>query len=73
MVILFDKTKIQDNLAWSKHTGDLIGFVDLASHVLVFILIRRVVNPFKFNLANFATKNTTTCQIFPFLETYYNL
>ena len=54
MVILFDEMKIQENLVWSKHTGDLIGFVDLgdvnlnyatlqetnaiASHVLVFLL-----------------------------------
>ena len=29
MVILFDEMKIQDNLAWSKHTDDLIGFVDI--------------------------------------------
>ena len=29
MVILFDEMKIQENLVWSKHTGDLIGFVDL--------------------------------------------
>ena len=29
MVILFDEMKIQENLMWSKHTGDLIGFVDL--------------------------------------------
>ena len=80
MVILFDEMKIQENLVWSKHTGDLIGFVDLgdvnlnyatlqetnaiASHVLVFLL-RSVVNPFKFNLANFATKNATASQIFP--------
>ena len=26
MVILFDEMKIQENLVWSKHTGDLIGF-----------------------------------------------
>ena len=61
-------------------TGDLIGFVDLgdvnlnyatvqethaiASHVLVFSL-QSVVNPFKFSLENFATKNATTSQIFP--------
>ena len=65
---------------WSKHTGDLIGFVDLgdmnlnyatiqetnatASHVLVFLL-RSVVNPFKFSLANFETKIATASQIFP--------
>ena len=80
MVILFDEMKIQENLVWSKHTGDLIGFVDLgdvnlnyatlqetnaiASHVLVFLL-RSVVNLFKFSLANFATRNATASQIFP--------
>ena len=79
MVILFDEMKTQENLVWSKHTGYLIGFVDLgdvnlnyatlqetngiASHVLVFLL-RSVVNPFKFGLANFATKNATASQIF---------
>ena len=81
MVILFDEMKIQENLVWSKHTGDLIGFVDLgnvnlnyatlqetsaiASHVLVFLLRSVVINPFKFSLANFATKNATASQIFP--------
>ena len=71
MVILFDEMKIQENLVWSQHTGDLIDFVDLgdvnfnyatlqetnaiASQVLVFLL-RSVVNPFKFSLANFAAK-----------------
>ena len=65
-----------------KYTGDLIGFVDLgdvnlnyatlqetnaiASHVLVFLL-RSVVNPFKFSLANSATKNATASQIFSLL------
>ena len=28
MVILFDKIKVQENLAWSKYNGDLIGFDD---------------------------------------------
>ena len=80
MVILFDEMKIQENLVWSKHTGDLIDFADLgnvnlnyatpketnaiASHVLVFLL-RNVVNPFKFSLANFETKNATASQVFP--------
>ena len=52
--------KIQESLVWDKHTGYLIGFVDLgdtelnyaslkkseefASHILVF-LVRSVVNP----------------------------
>ena len=51
--------KIQDDLAWDRHTGELIGFVDLgdpnlnyatlkdtnelATHVLVF-LVRSIVN-----------------------------
>ena len=51
-VISFDEMKIQDNLVWDKHNGDLIGYVDLgddtinhatlnkvdtlATHVLVF-------------------------------------
>ena len=64
--------KIQDVLVWDKHSGDLIGFVDLgntkiimatmqdsdeiATHVLVFI-IRGIVNPF-------ATTNATALQIF---------
>ena len=77
MVTLFDEMQIQENLEWSRHTGDLIGFVDLgdvnlnystlqetnaiASHVLVFIL-RSVVNRFKFSLANFATKNATASE-----------
>ena len=58
-----DKMKIQENLVWDKHTGDLIGFVDLggtevncatlqktdqiAIHVLVF-LVHSIVNPMKF-------------------------
>ena len=65
-----DEMKIQENLVRDKHTGELIGYVDLgdidlnyakllkvitvASHVLVF-LIRSIVNLFEFSLANFAT------------------
>ena len=80
MLILFDEMKIQENLVWSKHTGDLIGFVDpgdvnlnyatlqepnaIASHVLV-ALLQSLVNTFKFSLANFGTKNATASQIFP--------
>ena len=56
MVILFDEMKVQENLVWSKHISDLIGFVDLgdvnlnyttfqevndiASHVLAFITLK---------------------------------
>ena len=28
-ILLMDEMKIQKNLVWDKHTGDLIGFVDL--------------------------------------------
>ena len=74
--------KIQENLVWDKHTGDLIGYVDfgdaelnyatlqkstnIATHVLVFLLCS-VVNPFKFSLANFATTGATSSQMFPLL------
>ena len=76
-----DEMKIQENLVWDKHTGDLIGYVDfgdaelnyatlqksnIATHVLVFLL-RSVVNPFKFSLANFATTGATPSQMFPLL------
>ena len=70
--------KIQ-KLVWDKHTGNLIGFIDLgdidlhysalqktdeiASHVLVF-LVRSIVNPLKFSFANFGTKNVTSLQLF---------
>ena len=52
VTILFDEMKIQKNLVWDKHSGKLIGFIDLgdininyatlenvqklATHVLVF-------------------------------------
>ena len=55
VTILFDEMKIQEDLVWDKHTGELIGFVDLgdmklnyasvvATHILVF-LVKSVVNP----------------------------
>ena len=53
-MILMDEMKIQEDLLWDKHTGDLIGYVDfgntelnfatlkksdeVASHVLIFLL-----------------------------------
>ena len=71
MVILFDVIKIQNNLVCSRHTGDLIDFVNLgdvdlnyatlqetnaiASHVLNSLL-RSVVTPFKFSLAEVPIK-----------------
>ena len=80
VTILIDEMKVQEDLVWDKHTGDLIGYIDLgdkelncatlknsediASHILVF-LVRSVVNPIKFAFANFATKNVTSLQLFP--------
>jgi len=80
VVLLLDEMKIQENLVWDKHTGELIGYIDLgdpsvnfatfknvetvASHVLVFML-RSIVNPFKFSLANFATTGVGAVQLFP--------
>ena len=79
VAILMDEMKIQEDLVWGKHTGDLIDYVDLgstelnyatlkksgevASHVLVF-LVRSIVNPMKFILANFGIKNVAAVQIF---------
>ena len=80
VTILFDEMKIQEDLVWNKHTGELIGFVDLgdidtnyatlkdvqqlATHVLVF-LVKSIVNPLSFSLATFATTGATSYQIFP--------
>ena len=74
--------KTQSNLVWDKHTGELIGYVDLgetelnyatlektdniATHILAF-LIRSIVNPFKFNLANFETSGASASQMFPLI------
>ena len=80
IVLLMDEMKIQKNLVWDKHSGELVGYVDLgdlelnyatlpkvneiATYIMVF-LIRSIVNPFKFSLANFATKDLQATQIFP--------
>ena len=80
VVLLMDEMKIQEDLVWDKHTGELIGYVDLGdldfsyaalkkpdkvtSHILVFLL-RSIVNPLKFTLANFATSNVKAIQLFP--------
>ena len=53
--------KIQEGLVWDKHTGELLGFVDLgdlklnyatvlATHILVF-LVKSVVNPLSYSFA----------------------
>ena len=77
--LLFDEMKIQESLVWDKHTGELVGYVDLgdaevnqanfdkpdtiATHVLV-IMVRSIINPFKFSLANFATTSANSSQLF---------
>ena len=79
MTILIDKMKIQD-LVLEENSRELIGFIDLgdedlnfstfkdtsqiATHVLVF-LIRSIINPLSFSLANFATSGITAFQLFP--------
>ena len=79
-MLLLDEMKIDEDLVWDKNTGELIGYVDLgdpeltyatmknagtvASHVLVF-LICDIVNPIKCSLANFATSNALSTQLFP--------
>ena len=78
--ILFDEMKIQENLVWDKHSGELIGFVDLgdvnvnfatlkntqtlATHILVF-LVKSVVNPLSYSFPTFATDGITDYQIMP--------
>jgi len=80
ITLVIDEMKVQEDLVWDKHTGDLIGYVDLgdkelncatlkdtqviASHILVF-LVRGVVNPLKFSFANFATKDVNAVNLFP--------
>ena len=77
-VLLLDEMKIQENLVWDKHSGELIGFVDLgdadvnfanlkdqkelARHVLVF-MIKSVVNPLSYLFATFATYTLVASQI----------
>ena len=71
--------KVQEDLVWNKHTGELVGFVDLgeekfnealledreklATHILVF-MVKSVMNPLSCSFANFATDCTTSSQIF---------
>ena len=69
--------KIQEDLVFNKHTGELVGFVDLgdadlnfstfkkvenvASHCMVFYL-RGLASDLKFSMAYFATKGVTGAQ-----------
>ncbi|XP_012566352.2 uncharacterized protein LOC105850424 [Hydra vulgaris] len=79
VTLSFDEVKIQEKLVFNKHTGDIIGFVDLgepdlystfqkedslASHVLVYF-IRGIASDLKFALCHFATKGLTSFQLMP--------
>jgi len=80
VVVLFDEMKVQSKLVFDKHTGELIGYVDLgdpdinygtpemedeiATHALVF-LVRGVCTELKFALAYFATTGVTSAQLMP--------
>ena len=80
IVLLVDEMKVQDNLVWNKHSGKLVGFVDLgdpdtnfatlketdalATHMLVF-MIRGIQTKLKMSMAYFATTAVTGHQMFP--------
>ena len=38
-----DEMKIQENLVWDKHTGDLIGFVDLGDAELNYATLQKMI------------------------------
>ena len=40
VTILFDEMKIQENLVWDKHSGELIGFVDLGDINVSFATLK---------------------------------
>ncbi len=80
VLILLDKMKIQGNLIWDKHSGELIGYVDLgdpdinfatleklddlASHALMF-MVRGFATTLKHTLRYFAKADVTAVQLFP--------
>ena len=83
-VLSFDEMKIQQNLVFDKHAGELIGYVDLgdlgknfstfdneddlATHVMVYY-VRGLASDLKFALGYFATRNINSFQIiFTFWE-----
>ena len=38
VVLLMDEMKIQENLVWDKHNGELIGYVDLGDTDLMMLM-----------------------------------
>ena len=77
----FDEMKIQEDLVWNKHTGELIGFVDLGDVNLNYsvlpedvsklathvlvIMIRSIMNPLSYTFATFATSGISSFEFFP--------
>ena len=63
--------KIQEDLVWGKHTGELIGFVDLDDMKLNYATVLAThiflvkVNPLSYSFATFADTGITSYQIFP--------
>ena len=78
--ILYDESKVQGNLIWDKHSGELIGYVNLgdpdinfatldkvneiASHALLF-MVRGISTTLKHTLGYFATAGVSAVQLFP--------
>ena len=78
VVVVMDEMKIQSNLVFDKHSGDLIGFVDLgdpmtnyaslgdedimATHALAF-LVRGMCSDLKHIIAYYFTENVTSYQL----------
>ena len=42
VTILFDEMKIQENLVWDKHSGELIGFDDLGDVNVNFATLKNI-------------------------------
>ena len=42
VTILFDEMKIQENLVWDKHSGELIGFDDLGDINVNFATLKNI-------------------------------
>jgi hypothetical protein len=80
VVLVMDEMKIQSNLVYDKHSGDLIGFIDLgdpmtnyacldkedsvATHALAF-LVRGLATDMKHIIAYYFTGNVTSYQLMP--------
>ena len=77
--VLFDEMKVQSGLVWDKHSGELIGYVDLgdpdinyatlhaedhiATHALVF-MVQGICSKLQFVIGYFATEAITSIQLF---------